>query len=36
MVEVVNHYRLLPTSILDMYKVFGHLPMLSIYTYGHL
>jgi hypothetical protein len=36
MVEAVNHYRLLPTSILDMNKEFGYLPMLSRSTWGHL
>ena len=28
MVEADNHLKLLPTSILDMYKVFEHIDML--------
>ncbi len=30
MFEADNHLKLLPTSILDMYKVFEHINMLSI------
>ncbi len=30
MVEADSHLKLLPTSILDIYKVFGHIDMLSI------
>jgi hypothetical protein len=30
MVEADSHLILLPASILDMYKVFGHIDMLSI------
>ena len=30
MVEADGHLKLLPTSILDMYKVFEHMDMLSI------
>jgi hypothetical protein len=30
MVEAVGHLKLLPTSILDMYKVFELIDMLSI------
>ncbi len=30
MVEVDSHLKLLPASILDIYKVFGHIDMLSI------
>ncbi len=30
MVEADNHLKLLPPSILDMYKVFDHIDMLSI------
>jgi hypothetical protein len=30
MVEANSHLKLLPTSILDMYKVFEHIDMLSI------
>ena len=30
MFEADNHLKLLPTSILDMYKVFDHIDMLSI------
>jgi hypothetical protein len=30
MVEADRHLKLLPTSILTMYKVFGHIDMLSI------
>jgi hypothetical protein len=30
MVEADGHLKLLPTSILDMYKVFEHIDMLSI------
>jgi hypothetical protein len=30
MVEAESHLKLLPTSILDMYKVFEHIDMLSI------
>jgi hypothetical protein len=30
MVEADSHIKLLPTSILDIYKVFGHIDMLSI------
>ncbi len=30
MVEADGHLKLLPTSILDMYKVFEHIYMLSI------
>ncbi len=29
MVETDSHLKLLPTSILDMYKAFGHVDMLS-------
>jgi hypothetical protein len=29
MVEADDHLKLLPTSILDMYKVFDHIDMLS-------
>ncbi len=32
MVEANNHLKLLPASILDMYKVFEHIDMLSIGT----
>ena len=35
MVDIVNQCRLLPTFILDVIQVFGHLPMLSICTWGH-
>jgi hypothetical protein len=30
MVEADSHIKLLPTSILDIYKVFEHIDMLSI------
>ncbi len=30
MVEADSHLKLLPTSILDIYKVFEHIVMLSI------
>ncbi len=30
MVEADSHLKLLPTSILGIYKVFGHIPMLSM------
>jgi hypothetical protein len=30
MVEADSHLKLLPTSILDIYKVFEHTPMLFI------
>jgi hypothetical protein len=30
MVEADCHIKLLPASILDLYKVFGHIDMLSI------
>ncbi len=30
MFDADNHLKLLPTSILDMYKVFEHIDMLSI------
>ncbi len=30
MVEADSHHKLLPTSILDICKVFGHVDMLSI------
>jgi hypothetical protein len=30
MVEADDHLKLLPTSILDIYKVFEHIDMLSI------
>ncbi len=30
MVEADSHLKLLPTSILDIYKVFKHIDMLSI------
>jgi hypothetical protein len=30
MVEADSHLKLLPTSILDIYNVFGHIDMLSI------
>jgi hypothetical protein len=30
MFEADSHLKLLPTSILDMYKVFEHIDMLSI------
>jgi hypothetical protein len=30
MVEADSHLKLLPTSILDMYKVFEHIDMLSM------
>ncbi len=30
MVEADNHLKLLPTSILDIYKVFEHIDMLSM------
>jgi hypothetical protein len=30
MVEATSHLKLLPTSILDIYKVFEHIDMLSI------
>jgi hypothetical protein len=30
MVEAVNHLKLLPASMLIMYKVFEHIDMLSI------
>ncbi len=30
MIEADSHLKLLPTSILDMYKVFEHINMLSI------
>ena len=30
MVDADSHLKLLPTSILDMYKVFEHIVMLSI------
>ena len=30
MFEAGNHLKLFPTSILDMYKVFEHIDMLSI------
>ncbi len=33
MVEADSHLKLLPTSILDMYKVFEHIDMLSIGTH---
>jgi hypothetical protein len=36
MVEAANHCRLLPTFILDIYKVYEHLSMLSICTWGYL
>jgi hypothetical protein len=41
MFEADNHLKLFPTSILDMYKVFEHIDMLSIgiqyhpYSYTH-
>jgi hypothetical protein len=28
--EADNHLKLLPASILDIYKVFGHIDMLAI------
>jgi hypothetical protein len=31
MVEADGHFKLLPTSILDIYKVFEHIDMLYIY-----
>jgi hypothetical protein len=30
MVEATSHLKLLPTPILDIFKVFGHIDMLSI------
>jgi hypothetical protein len=30
MVKPDSHLKLLPTSIFDIYKVFEHIPMLSI------
>ncbi len=33
MVETNSHLKLLPTSILDIYKVFEHIDMLSIGIY---
>jgi len=30
MVETDSHHKLLPPSILDMYKVFEHIDMMSI------
>jgi hypothetical protein len=30
MVEADSHFKLLPISILDLYKVFEHIDMLSI------
>ena len=33
MFEADSHLKLLPTSILDMYKVFKHIDMLSIVTH---
>jgi len=30
MVEAIRHLKLLPISILDMYKVFEHIDMMSI------
>jgi hypothetical protein len=30
MIEADSHLKLLPKSILDIYKVFGHIDMLSI------
>ncbi len=30
MVEADSHLKLLPTSILDLYKIFEHIDMLSI------
>jgi hypothetical protein len=30
MVEADSHHKLLPTSIIDIYKVFEHIDMLSI------
>jgi hypothetical protein len=35
MFEADNHLKLLPTSILDMYKVFEHINMLSIGIQHH-
>ncbi len=32
MVEADSHFKLLPTSILNIYKVFEHIDMLSIGT----
>jgi hypothetical protein len=34
MVEADSHFKLLPTSILDIYKVFEHIGMLSIGTHS--
>jgi hypothetical protein len=33
MVEADSHLKLLPTSVLDIYKVFGHIDMLSTGTW---
>jgi hypothetical protein len=30
MIEAESHLKLLPTSILDIYKVFEHIVMLSV------
>ncbi len=30
MIEAYSHLKLLPTSILDIYKVFEHIDMLSV------
>jgi hypothetical protein len=30
MIEAASHLKLLPTSILDIYKVFEHIDILSI------
>ena len=35
MVEATTGFRLDPTSILDVYKVFWHLDMLFIGVWGH-
>jgi hypothetical protein len=35
MVEATAGFRLDPTSMLDVYKVFWHLDMLSIGIWGH-
>jgi hypothetical protein len=33
MIEAGSHLKLLPTSLLDIYKVFEHLDVLSIGTW---
>jgi hypothetical protein len=35
MVEADSHLKLLPTSILDIYKVFEHIDMLSMGIQNH-